>query len=147
MSHFFSEQILEPNMLCKNQTYPSYATSMLVNLMGGISNESEDVCELGMVSKNILLITLLPSRICQYTKTIVIFCKSFQLTLLPNFLQIFWNYSSLVSGHERIFVHTAIIRNISKFVKHIFSSFSLSDEIVIILPASPPFTLQNLVNQ
>ena len=30
-------------------------------------------------------------------------------------------------------------------MKHIFSSFSLSDEIVIILPASPPFTLQNLV--
>ena len=56
MSHFFSEQILEPNMLCKNQTYPSYATSMLVNLMGGISNESEDVCELGMVSKNIIML-------------------------------------------------------------------------------------------
>ena len=47
---------LEPNMLCKNQAYPSYATSLLVNLMRGISNGSEDVCELGMVSKNIIML-------------------------------------------------------------------------------------------
>ena len=50
-----------------------------------------------------------------------------------------------MSGYDRIFVHTAIIRNISKFVKKMLSSFSLSDKIVIILPASPPATLQNLV--
>ena len=51
LSFFFRPK--DKNMLYKNQTQPSYASSMLVNLMEDISIEGGDVCELGMVSKNI----------------------------------------------------------------------------------------------
>ena len=53
LNSIFYFRTKDQNMLYRNQTYHSYTRSMLVNLMEDISKESEDVCELGIVSKNI----------------------------------------------------------------------------------------------
>ena len=59
LNSIFYFRTKDQNMLYRNQTYHSYTRSMLVNLMEDISKESEDVCELGIVSKILAILHII----------------------------------------------------------------------------------------
>ena len=56
-----------------------------------------------------------------------------------------YNVSKIVSGDENVFVHSALLRNVSVFLRDILSSSNCCEDNVFILPSSPKSTLDNLV--
>ena len=55
------------------------------------------------------------------------------------------NVIQLISSAEKAYVHTAILTNVNVFLFDILSSSCICDYNVLVLPASPPSTLRNLV--
>ena len=73
-----------------------------------------------------------------YSNALLLDLMSEKLTEQHNVIQ-------LVSSGESAYVHTALLRNVSVFLCDILSSSCLCETNVLILPASPPSTLENLV--
>ena len=55
------------------------------------------------------------------------------------------NVSQLVSGEEKAFVHCALLSNASAFLHDTLPSVCSCESNILILPSSPPSTLDNLV--
>ena len=55
------------------------------------------------------------------------------------------NIVQLVSSHSSVFIHKALLQNVSPFLANILCSSAISDECVILLPPSSPSSLRSLV--
>ena len=74
-------------------------------------------------------------------------CPSYSNTLLLELMSEKHNHDvvQLISSGEREYIHKALLKNVSTLLSDILSSSCVCDKNVLILPASPPSTLGNLV--